>query len=128
MPKFDAAPLLDRIKVLSSDEFEGRRPGTKGEDLTVKYLEDAFRSLGLKPGNTDGSYIQKVPMVGITATNTTPLTISKGRDQTHVQVERRRGGVDEARGGWRVHRRFGHRLRRLRRDRARVQLGRFQGR
>src|SRR4029450_1692241 len=43
MPKFDAAPILDRIKTLSSDEFEGRRPGTKGEDLTVKYLEEAFR-------------------------------------------------------------------------------------
>ena len=78
MPKFDAAPLLDHIKVLSSDEFEGRKPGTKGEELTVKYLEDAFKTLGLKPGNSDGTYIQKVPMVGITATNTTPLTISKG--------------------------------------------------
>src|SRR5262245_51424159 len=78
MPKFDAAPLLDHIKALSSDEFEGRKPGTNGEDLTVTYLEDAFKTLGLKPGNTDGTYIQKVPMVGITATNTTPLTISKG--------------------------------------------------
>jgi Zn-dependent M28 family amino/carboxypeptidase len=78
MPKFDAAPLLDHIKALSSDEFEGRGPGTRGEDLTVKYLEDAFKNIGLKPGNTDGTYIQKVPMVGITATNTTPLTISKG--------------------------------------------------
>jgi Zn-dependent M28 family amino/carboxypeptidase len=76
MPKFDAAPLLDHIKKLSSDEFEGRGPGTKGEELTVKYLEDAFKNIGLKPGNTDGTYIQKVPMVGITATNTTPLTIS----------------------------------------------------
>ena len=78
MPKFEAAPLLERIKTLSADEFEGRAPGTKGEELTVKYLEDAFRTLGLKPGNTDGTYIQKVPLVGITATNTSPLTISKG--------------------------------------------------
>jgi Zn-dependent M28 family amino/carboxypeptidase len=76
MPKFESAPLLDHIKKLSSDEFEGRGPGTKGEELTVKYLEDAFKNIGLKPGNTDGSYIQKVPMVGITATNTAPLTIA----------------------------------------------------
>jgi len=76
MPKFEAAPLLDRIKTLSADEFEGRKPGTKGEELTVKYLEDAFKTLGLKPGNTDGTYIQKVPLVGITATNTSPLTIA----------------------------------------------------
>ena len=76
MPKFESAPLLDHIKRLSSDEFEGRGPGTKGEELTVRYLEDAFKNIGLKPGNTDGSYIQRVPMVGITATNTAPLTIS----------------------------------------------------
>ena len=55
MPKFDPAPILDRIKVLSSDEFEGRAPGTKGEELTVKYLEDEFKKLGLQPGNTDGT-------------------------------------------------------------------------
>ena len=82
MPKFDAAQLLDHIKVLSSDEFEGRKPGTKGEELTVKYLEDAFKTLGLKPGNSDGTYIQKVPMVGITATNTTPLSM-------HARMERK---------------------------------------
>ena len=39
MPKFDAAPLLDRIKALSADEFEGRAPSTKGEELTVTEVE-----------------------------------------------------------------------------------------
>src|SRR5687768_2734083 len=76
--QIDAGRILDRIKALSADEFEGRAPGTKGEDLTVKYLEDAFRTLGLKPGNTDGTYVQKVPMVGITGANTVPLTVTKG--------------------------------------------------
>ena len=78
VPKFDAAPMLDRIKALSADEYEGRKPGTKGEDLTVKYLEAEFKKLGLKPGNTDGTFIQPVPLVGITATNTQPLTITRG--------------------------------------------------
>jgi Zn-dependent M28 family amino/carboxypeptidase len=78
MPKFDAAPLLEHIKALSADEFEGRAPGSKGEELTVKYLEQAFRTIGLAPGNTDGTYIQKVPLVGITGTNTQPLTVTKG--------------------------------------------------
>jgi Zn-dependent M28 family amino/carboxypeptidase len=81
--RIEPQAILDRIKVLSSDEYEGRAPGTKGEDLTVRYLEDEFKKLGLQPGNTDGTYIQKVPLVGITGTNSEPLTVSRGpRKQT----------------------------------------------
>ena len=76
--RIDASTILDRIKVLSSDEYEGRAPGTTGEDLTVRYLEEQFKKLGLKPGNTDTTYIQNVPLIGITASNTQPLTIAKG--------------------------------------------------
>src|SRR6266436_6323070 len=57
--------LLAHIKALSSDEFEGRAPGTKGEELSIKYISDQFRSIGLKPGNPDGSYFQEVPLAGI---------------------------------------------------------------
>src|SRR6266576_6572037 len=57
--------LLAHIKILSSDEFEGRAPGTKGEELSIKYISDQFRSIGLKPGNPDGSYFQEVPLAGI---------------------------------------------------------------
>ena len=78
LPQVEAPAILERIKVLGADDFEGRGPGTKGEDRTVEYLEAEFRKLGLKPGNTDGTYIQKVPLVGITASPTAPLTISKG--------------------------------------------------
>jgi Zn-dependent M28 family amino/carboxypeptidase len=88
LPKIDAAPILERTKVLSADEFEGRAPGTKGEERTVKYLEDEFKKLGLKPGNSDGTYVQNVPLVGITATNTQPLTVTKGsQEQTFKWAE-----------------------------------------
>ena len=76
--RLDANRLLEHIKVLSSDEYGGRAPGTKGEELTVRYLEEQFKKIGLSPGNTDGTYIQNVPLVGITAANTQPLTVSKG--------------------------------------------------
>src|SRR5437016_3925420 len=66
LPSVDPNAILAHTKVLSSDEYEGRGPGTKGEDLTVRYLVDQFKMLGLKPGNTDGTYVQKVPLVGIT--------------------------------------------------------------
>jgi len=57
--------LLAHIKVLASDEFEGRSPGTKGEELSVKYITDQFKEIGLKPGNPDGTYTQEVPLAGI---------------------------------------------------------------
>ena len=57
--------LLAHIKILASEEFEGRAPGTRGEELSVKYISDQFKQMGLKPGNPDGSYVQEVPLAGI---------------------------------------------------------------
>jgi Zn-dependent M28 family amino/carboxypeptidase len=78
LPKIDQNAILAHIKVLSSDEFEGRAPGTKGEDRSVSYIEDQFKKLNLKPGNPDGTYTQKVPLVGILGAELKPLTFTKG--------------------------------------------------
>src|SRR5436190_244036 len=80
LPAIDLDALLTHVKTLSSDEFEGRAPGTKGEELSVTYLADQFKKVGLKPGNTDGTYFQKVPLVGITAAPA-PLVFKKGAEQ-----------------------------------------------
>ena len=80
LPDIDTAALLAHVKTLSSDEFEGRAPGSKGEALTVDYLIDQFKKIGLKPGNVDGTYVQKVPLVGITPAPA-PLPFAKGKDQ-----------------------------------------------
>ena len=66
LPKISADAMLAHVKVLSADEFEGRAPGTPGETKTVEYITQQFQKLGLKPGNTDGTFVQKVPLVGIT--------------------------------------------------------------
>ncbi len=64
-----AAPrLLERISILASDEYEGRAPGTVGEEKTVGYLVNEFKNIGLSPGNPDGTFVQAVPLVGLTAT------------------------------------------------------------
>ena len=82
LPDIDTDRVLAGIKTLSSDEFEGRGPGTAGEERTVSYLVNQYKQLGLKPGNTDGTYIQKVPLVGITADGA-PLTVRlNGKDET----------------------------------------------
>src|SRR5687767_5751133 len=66
--------LIKHIKVLASDEFEGRAPGTVGEERTLDYLLKQFKTVGLKPGNPDGSYFQNVPLVGITGQPEASLT------------------------------------------------------
>jgi len=68
--------LLAHIKVLASDEFEGRSPGTKGEELSVKYIADQFKQIGLKPGNPDGTYMQEVPLAGIKSEPRMSFTIA----------------------------------------------------
>ncbi len=77
LPQVDVDTVLAHTKVLSSDQFEGRAPGGKGEELTVGYLVNQFKKIGLKPGNPDGTYVQKVPLVGITA-SPAPLVLRKG--------------------------------------------------
>jgi Zn-dependent M28 family amino/carboxypeptidase len=77
---FSSDALLKHIRTLSSDEFEGRGPGSKGEQLTISYLQDQFRTIGLEPGNPDGTYFENVPLVGIKPDPQMKLTLSgRGR-------------------------------------------------
>lgn len=62
--------ISDIIQTLSSDEYEGRAPASKGEELSIRYIAEQFKKLGLKPGNPNGTFFQKVPMVGLTVENT----------------------------------------------------------
>src|SRR3990172_11254056 len=76
LQSFSTDQLMQHIRTLASNEFDGRLPGTKGEELTVRYLTERFRSLGLEPGNPDGTWVQKVPLVGITADPKMSLTLT----------------------------------------------------
>ena len=76
--QISASELLEQVKVLSSNAFEGRKPGTAGEDATVDYLTAQFKALGLAPGNPDGSYVQPVGLMGITSEARAQFTV-KGK-------------------------------------------------
>ncbi|GAB5521861.1 MAG: M28 family metallopeptidase [Rhodothermales bacterium] len=78
----DAQALHAHVETLSSDAFEGRGPSSVGEERTLEYLTAQFEALGLEPG-PDGSYLQEVPLVTLTANPNTELTIS-GRGQTQA--------------------------------------------
>jgi len=76
-----AADLMRHIERLSSDGFEGRSPGSAGEDSTVAYLTAEFQRMGLQPGNPDGTWVQNVPLVGFTPTVRGSITVN-GRAMT----------------------------------------------
>src|SRR6478736_7045103 len=61
-PEISAEDFSAHVRVLASDEFGGRKPGSEGEEKTVDYLRTQFQRLGLEPGN-NGSYFQSVPMI-----------------------------------------------------------------
>ncbi len=77
-PSINGDAVLEHTRILSSDEYEGRAPGTRGEDLSVAYIENQFKKLGLKPGNSNGTYIQNVPLVGITPDPNVTLAVRNG--------------------------------------------------
>lgn len=82
-----AEGLQRHIEVLAADDFEGRMPGSAGEEKTVVYLSEQFRALGLKPGNPDGSYLQQVPLVGISSQATLDLRVNGKRLPTQVRKD-----------------------------------------
>jgi Zn-dependent M28 family amino/carboxypeptidase len=74
-PEIDADDLRSLISTLASDEFEGRAPGSAGEDKTVEYIKAQYERIGLKPGGDNDSYFQTVPMVETTADDSTVLRL-----------------------------------------------------
>ncbi|MBD2770268.1 M28 family peptidase [Hymenobacter sp. BT664] len=75
-----AALIGQHIKVLASDEFQGRRPFTAGEEKATSYLAAEFKKLGLKPG-PNGTYFQPVPLVEIAGAPDSTATIA-GKSQS----------------------------------------------
>lgn len=86
MPNLDTTRVLADITRLSSDEFQGRAPGSEGERLTVQYLTEQFKAAGLEPGNPDGTWVQKVPLVGMRPVVTSPFTITQGGKARQMKV------------------------------------------
>ena len=71
------------ISTLSSDEFEGRAPGTEGGQLTKNFISKTFRNLNLDP--VDGSYFLDVPASEITLKDSSYLTLSfRGNDRKMI--------------------------------------------
>jgi len=77
-PQISVDTLKEVVRTIASDEYEGRAPTTRGEELTINYIRQRFEQAGLQPGN-NGSWFQEVPLAENTA-SPSPLTIAGGRE------------------------------------------------
>lgn len=91
-PQTDADGLVDahfsdtyyrHLETISSDEFEGRAPGTRGEELTIDYISTIFRELGVQ-SFTNEDYTQPVPLVRIAPSRVTSMQLSHNGEQSEL--------------------------------------------
>lgn len=89
---FDAKRLSQYVKVLASDEFEGREPNSRGEVKTVNYLIAQFKAAGLQPGGTlaggKRSWTQDVPLGRFEIKGPVKVSVSDGRGSTEFEQGR----------------------------------------
>src|SRR3954469_21687159 len=75
MAAVNPANIRAHVKFLSSDLLEGRGTGQRGGDVAAEYIATQFALYGLKPAGDNGSYMQKVPLVGITTLPETTYSV-----------------------------------------------------
>jgi Zn-dependent M28 family amino/carboxypeptidase len=62
-PHVDMQRMSDITRTFASDAFQGRAPGTPGEDRTIPYLIEQFKAAGLEPAGETGGWTQQVPLI-----------------------------------------------------------------
>ncbi len=86
LKSIDGQRIRAHVKFLSSDLMEGRGTGQRGGDLAAEYLATEFALEGLKPGGDNGTYFQKVPMVGITTEAGTTMAVDGPKGATSLKL------------------------------------------
>ena len=92
-PAISAKRIKDDVAVLASDRFEGRGPGTRGEDLTTDFLAGEFKKAGLKPIGERGTYFQPVPLVRVVTSPKSTLRASRDKDTLDITCEEEFSGT-----------------------------------
>lgn len=77
-PHVDMQRMSEVTRMLASDEFQGRAPGTPGEDKTIPYLIQQFKAAGLEPAGQNGGWTQEVPMIHTQLKAPMNLSVNQG--------------------------------------------------
>ncbi|WP_422062214.1 M28 family metallopeptidase [Sphingopyxis sp.] len=80
-----AAHLAETVRTMASDQFQGRAPGTTGEERTIGYLIGRLQALGLEPAGTGGGWTQPVPLLHTALASPTKLQFER-KSHSNYQV------------------------------------------
>lgn len=89
------ARMTADVKALASDRFEGRGPGTAGEELATAYIAGQFRKAGLAPAGENGTYLQPVPLMRITTDPKATLAATTGDRTLDFKIEEDFAGMSQ---------------------------------
>ena len=81
----DTQRMSDFTRVLASDEFQGRAPGTAGEEKTIPYLIEQFKAAGLEPAGENGGWTQTVPMIHTQLKSPVNVSVTQGGATTALR-------------------------------------------
>ncbi|MEO9634833.1 MAG: M28 family metallopeptidase [Parasphingorhabdus sp.] len=84
--EISADEITRTVRTMTLDQFEGRAPGTAGEDRTIGYLIGRFEALGLEPGGVDGTWTQAVPLLHTVLGEPEKLSISMNGETTNLNA------------------------------------------
>ena len=86
MQKIDPERIRSHVRYLSHDLLEGRGTGQRGGDIAAEYIATQFALYNLKPAADNGTYLQKVPMVGITSAPETTFSLVTANGTMDLKV------------------------------------------
>lgn len=86
MGKVKAERIRDDVKYLSSDALEGRGTGAHGGDVAAEFIAQQFKAAGLEPAGDNGTWFQKVPMVGITTEASTAVEVTTPKQKLNLKL------------------------------------------
>lgn len=85
--RIDEDKICNHISILASDEFQGRKPNTVGEEKAINYIKDQFEEIGLEPGN-NGSWFQEVPLADIKTTSPAFIELTNGNNKISLEYKK----------------------------------------
>ncbi|MCA1825717.1 MAG: M28 family peptidase [Myxococcales bacterium] len=82
-----AAEVSAHVRFLSDDQLEGRKPGTPGDELAIKYLASQLEAMGFQPAGDNGTFLQKVPLIELAGEAPKEVTFRGGQNQLVLHTD-----------------------------------------